>query len=81
MNVVVEIVAMRTRIQVRVIALTTMNPTTLVQNAKDLNVTVGMVSQVFEINLHVHIISLQLTNNSQATLNRPSSFPVSYSLV
>ena len=81
MNVVVEIVAMRTRIQGRVVALTSMNPTTLVQNVKDLNVTVGMASQVFEINLHVHIISLQLTNNSQGTLNRLSGFPVRYSLV
>ena len=53
MNVVVETLAMRTRNRVRVVALTSMNPTTLVQNAKDLNVSVGMASQVSEINLAI----------------------------
>ena len=56
MNVIVEILAMRTRNRDRVVALTLMNPTTLVQNAKDLNVSVGMASQVFEINLAIHDI-------------------------
>ena len=53
MNVVLETLAMRTRNRVRVVALTSMNPATLVQNAKDLNVSVGMASQVFEINLAI----------------------------
>ena len=56
MNVKVEILAMRTRNRVRVVALTSMNPATLVQSAKDLNVSVGMASQVFEINLAIHDI-------------------------
>ena len=56
MNLIVEILAMRTRNRDRVVALTLMNPTTLVQNAKDLNVSVGMASQVFEINLAIHDI-------------------------
>ena len=49
MNVIVEILAMR----IRVVVLTSMNPATLVPNAKDLNVSVGMASQVFEINLQL----------------------------
>ena len=56
MNVKVEILAMRTRNRVRVVALTSMYPATLVQSAKDLNVSVGMASQVFEINLAIHDI-------------------------
>ena len=49
MNVIVEILAMR----IRVVVLTSMNPATLVPNAKDLNVSVGMASQVFEITLAI----------------------------
>ena len=79
MNVAVETVATRTR--VRVVALTSMNPTALVQNAKDLNASVGMASQVCEINLvikghQVSIISLKLANSSQITLSGLSGFPV-----
>ena len=53
MNVIVETLATRTRNRVRVVVLTSMNPATLVQNAKDLNVSVGMASQVFEITLAI----------------------------
>ena len=53
MNVKVETLAVRTRNRVRVFAVTSMNPPTLVQNAKDLNVSVGMASQVLEINLAI----------------------------
>ena len=56
MNVKVETLAMSTRNRVRVGALTSMDPATLVQNAKDLNVSVGMASQVFEIILVIHDI-------------------------
>ena len=53
MNVKVETLAVRTRNRVRVFAETSMNPPTLVQNAKDLNVSVVMASQVLEINLAI----------------------------
>jgi len=51
MNVTTATVAMRTRI--KVVALTSMNPAPLVPVVKDLNVFVGMASQVFEKNLAI----------------------------
>ena len=75
MNVAVETVAMRTRI--RVVALTSMNPTILVHNSKDLNASVRMASQVFEINLAIKSISLKFANNSQGTLTKQFSCLIS----
>jgi len=49
MNVAVATVAMRTII--KVVVLTSMNPAPLVAVAKDLNVSVGMASQVLQKNL------------------------------
>jgi len=51
MNVAVATVVMRTTTEV--VVLTSMNPAPLVPVAKDLNVSVGMASQVFEKNLGI----------------------------
>lgn len=66
MNVAVGTVAMRTTSGV--VALTLMHPTKLVQNVKDLNVSAGMASQVFKINLAINSISF-LKTHQQFTEN------------
>lgn len=62
MNVIVEIPAMRTRNRVRVVALTSMNPATLVQNAKDLNVSVGMASQAQNVRQISMTVNLKISH-------------------
>ena len=75
MNVAVGTVAMRTTSGV--VALTLMHPTKLVQNVKDLNVSAGMASQVFKINLAINSISFLKTHQQfTENISRPSGFLV-----